>query len=119
MIVGFGGLLVSSYLFYSWLPGSPDSLSLTYGLTGFFVGAATTVPIVAVRSFPAPLRFSGLSFSYNLSYAVFGGLTPIVLTLWLRTTPMAPAYYVGGLAVLGIVLAFVPSYSRRALSAQV
>lgn len=119
MIAGFGGLLVSSYVFYSWLPGSPDSLSLTYGLTGFFVGAATTVPIVAVRSFPAPLRFSGLSFSYNVSYAVFGGLTPVVLTLWLRTTPMAPAYYVGGLAILGIVLAFVPSGSQRALSAQV
>jgi hypothetical protein len=32
---------------------------------------------------------------------------------------MAPAYYVGGLAVLGIVLALVPSYSQRALSAQV
>ena len=25
---------------------------------------------------PAPVRFSGLSFSYNLAYAVFGGLTP-------------------------------------------
>jgi hypothetical protein len=102
-------LLVSSFLFYSQLPGSPESLSLSYGLTGFFVGAATTVPIVAVRSFPAPLRFSGLSFSYNVSYAVFGGLTPIVLTLWLRTTPMAPAYYVGGLALLGMALGLLPA----------
>jgi hypothetical protein len=32
---------------------------------------------------------------------------------------MAPAYYVGGLAILGIVLALVPSDSRRALSAEV
>ena len=47
------------------------------------------------------MRFSGLSFSYNVSYAIFGGLTPVVLTLWLRTDPMAPAYYVGGLAMLG------------------
>jgi len=59
--------------------------------------------------FPAPVRFSGLSFSYNVSYAIFGGLTPIFLTLWLRTDPMAPAYYVGGLAILGIALAFVPN----------
>jgi MFS family permease len=108
MIAGFGGLLISSYPFYAGLPGTPDALVLTYSIVGFFVGAATMVPIVAVRLFPAPIRFSGLSFSYNVSYAIFGGLTPIALTLWLRTTAMAPAYYVGGLAVLGMALAFVP-----------
>ena len=112
MIAGFGGLLGSSYLFYSRLPDAPVILNRTYGLVGFFVGAVTLVPIVAVRLFPAPVRFSGLSFSYNVSYAIFGGLTPIVLTLWLRTDPMAPAYYVGGLAILGIALAFVPNSAK-------
>jgi MFS family permease len=105
MIVGFGGLLASSWLFYARLPGTPGTLMAMYSITGFFVGAATMVPIVAVRLFPAPVRFSGLSFSYNVSYAIFGGLTPLVLTVWLRTTAMAPAYYVGGLAVLGMLLA--------------
>ena len=114
MIVGFAGLLGSSYLFYSWLPDAPVILNRTYGLTGFFVGAVTTVPIVAVRLFPAPIRFSGLSFSYNVSYAIFGGLTPVVLTLWLRSERLAPAYYVGGLAILGMLLALAPmSDSRR------
>jgi MFS family permease len=108
MIVGFGGLLGSSYLFYSWLPDAPVFLNLTYALTGFFVGSVTTVPIVALRLFPAPVRFSGLSFSYNVSYAIFGGLTPVFLAWWLRTDAMAPAYYVGGLAILGIVLAVLP-----------
>ena len=106
MIVGFGGLLGSSYLFYSWLPDAPAILNRTYGLVGFFVGSVTTVPIVALRLFPAPVRFSGLSFSYNVSYAIFGGLTPLVLAWWLRTNPMAPAHYVGGLAIFGIALAF-------------
>ena len=114
MIAGFAGLLGSSYLFYSWLPDAPVFLNLTYALTGFFVGAVTTVPNVAVRSFPAPVRFTGLSFSYNVSYAIFGGLTPVVLTVWLRSTPMAPAYYVGGLAILGIALALAPSSSSGA-----
>jgi MFS family permease len=108
MIAGFGGLLVSSYAFYSALPNAPGPLTQLYGLTGFFVGAVTMVPIVAVRSFPAAVRFSGLSFSYNVSYAIFGGLTPVVLTLWLRTNQMAPAHYVGGLAILGMLLAFAP-----------
>ena len=67
-----------------------------------------TMPIVAVRAFPAALRFSGLSFSYNLSYAIFGGLTPVMLTLWLQKDIMAPAHYVTSLAALGLALAFVP-----------
>ncbi|SDP19691.1 Major Facilitator Superfamily protein [Rhodoferax sp. OV413] len=112
MLIGFGGLLVTSYLFYTGLPGTPMSLVWSYGLVGFFVGVIATVPIVGVRAFPAAVRFSGLSFAYNLSYAIFGGMTPIVLTLWLQKDPLAPAYYVGGLAVLGMLLALVPLSSR-------
>jgi len=108
MLVGFAGLLGSSYVFYSWLPSAPVILNRTYGLVGFFVGAATVVPIVALRLFPAPVRFSGLSFSYNVSYAIFGGLTPVFLSIWLRTNPMAPGYYVGGLALFGMALAMLP-----------
>src|SRR5471032_2444676 len=115
MIAGFAGLLGSSYLFYSSMPDSPVIINRTYALTGFFVGAVTTVPIVALRLFPAPVRFSGLSFSYNVSYAIFGGLTPVFLSIWLRTNPLAPAYYVGGLAIFGMLLALVPSGSETLL----
>jgi MFS family permease len=118
MIGGFGGLLLSSYAFYAGLPATPARLIAMYSLTGFFVGAATLVPIVAVRSFPAPVRFSGLSFAYNVSYAIFGGLTPVFLAWWLRTEPMAPAYYVGGLAILGVVLALVPQSDSYKTSAR-
>lgn len=113
MLVGFATLLASSYGFYVTLPGTPATLMTSYGLTGFFVGVVTTVPIVAVSSFPAAVRFSGLSFSYNVSYAIFGGLTPVALTLWLRSDPLAPAHYVAGLAVLGFVLALIPMSNRR------
>ncbi|KAF0814464.1 Proline/betaine transporter [Andreprevotia sp. IGB-42] len=106
MLVGYTGLLASSYLFYSGLPGSPEHLMATYALTGFFVGAIATVPYVAVRAFPAAVRFSGLSFSYNVAYAIFGGLTPVFLSWWVSKEPHAPAYYVGALAILGFALAF-------------
>jgi MFS family permease len=119
MLAGFGGLLASSYVFYAWLPDAPVILNRTYGLAGFFVGAVTLVPIVALRLFPAPVRFSGLSFSYNVSYAIFGGLTPVFLTVWLRTNPMAPAYYVGGLALFGMVLALVPATFVRDAAAEI
>jgi len=47
------------------------------------------------------VRFSGISFSYNVAYAVFGGLTPIVVSLMMKSNPMAAPLYVGGLCVLG------------------
>jgi MFS family permease len=108
MVIGFTGLLISSTIFYATLPGSAATLLAGYAITGFFVGVVTTVPTVSVRSFPAEVRFTGLSFSYNVSYAIFGGLTPVALTLWSQSTAMAPAYYVAGLATLGLLLAFAP-----------
>jgi MFS family permease len=60
----------------------------------------------------APVRFSGLSFAYNMAYAVFGGLTPVILTLWLQKDAMAPARYVAVLAALGFVLALLPLAAR-------
>ncbi|EAB8791401.1 MFS transporter, partial [Salmonella enterica subsp. enterica] len=79
-------------------------LSLTYGLAGFSVGVVGAVPFVMVNSYPAEIRFSGISFSYNLSYAIFGGLTPVVVTLFLKWTPLAPAYYMLGLSLIGLLL---------------
>ncbi|WP_234194554.1 MFS transporter [Pseudacidovorax sp. NFM-22] len=112
MLVGWAGLFITAYLFYKGLPGTTASLFWHYGLVGLFVGTIATVPIAGVRAFPAPVRFSGLSFAYNMSYAIFGGLTPVILTLWLQRDLMAPAHYVGALAVLGFVLAWLPLAAR-------
>ncbi len=112
MLVGFGGLLLTSYLFYTGLPGTPASLVWSYGLVGLFVGSIALVPIVGVRAFPPAVRFSGLSFAYNMSYAIFGGMTPIIITLWLQKDALAPAHYVAALAALGFVLGLVPMSGR-------
>jgi uncharacterized membrane protein len=48
------------------------------------------------------VRFSGLSFSYNVAYAVFGGLTPVMISLLLPLDKLAPAHYVVALSVLGV-----------------
>jgi len=106
--VGSLGLMWTSYRFYGGL-AQPDALLLDYTLVGFFVGTVGAIPYLLVRAFPAVIRFSGMSFSYNLAYAIFGGLTPMVLTLWVERDVMAPAHYVAMLAVLGVILAFVPA----------
>ncbi|SUX75761.1 transport protein [Citrobacter freundii] len=57
-----------------------------------------------VRAFPAEVRFTGISFSYNVSYAIFGGLTPIAVTMLMSVSPMAPAWYVLALSLVGLGL---------------
>ena len=106
LAIGCCGLLASSWWFYHGLPAA--GWQQGYMLTAFFVGVVGSIPYVLVRAFPPALRFSGLSFSYNVAYAIFGGLTPVVLSLWLPSNALAPAHYVAALALLGMVLALIP-----------
>ena len=101
-----GGLLlgVTSWTFYSSLKLHPEWLFPLYALTGLFVGTIGAVPFVMVNAFPPVVRFSGLSFSYNVAYAIFGGLTPLVVSLLIKADPLGPAYYVAALCGLSVLI---------------
>ena len=101
-VVGSLALLASSWTFYHTLGSHPGLLFPMYALTGLCVGIVGAVPYVMVKAFPPAVRFSGLSFSYNLAYAIFGGLTPMLVTALLKFSPMAPAYYVAGICSIGL-----------------
>ncbi|MEC5385996.1 MFS transporter [Uliginosibacterium sp. H3] len=108
LLLCWGGLTLSAYHFFTALPGgvSYGALVFNYGLMGFFVGSIATMAIVGVRAFPPAIRYSGLSFSYNIAYAIFGGLTPVLTQLWLQKDVLAGAHYVAVVSVLAMVLAF-------------
>lgn len=110
-----GSLLLAAvtWSFYSNLKAHPDWLLPLYALTGLGVGMIGAVPYVLVKAFPAAVRFSGLSFSYNLAYAIFGGLTPMVVAFLLKFSPMGPAYYVMALCGLGLLIGLYLFSQRR------
>ena len=93
---------VTSALFYQQVATAPEHINLMYALCGFFVGVIGIVPSIAVSAFPSVVRFSGLSFSYNVAYAIFGGLTPVVVSLLIPLDKLAPAHYVELLCTMGI-----------------
>ncbi|AVU78426.1 MHS family MFS transporter [Pseudomonas sp. Fig-3] len=103
-VFGSALLLITSWTFYHSLFNHPDWLFPLYALSGLLVGTIGAVPYVMVKAFPAVVRFSGLSFSYNLAYAIFGGLTPMIVTLLLKESPMGPAYYVAVICGIGIAV---------------
>jgi len=110
-IIGAVGLAASSFALYSAAPGSPDLVIPLYAVTGFFVGSISVVPVVMVRAFPAAVRFSGISLSYNLSYAIFGGLTPTVIPLLVGISPFLAPLYVTVAALAGTLV--VTAWSKR------
>jgi MFS family permease len=105
MAIGSGVLLVAAQVFYQGVAANPQHLVPLYALVGFCVGVAGVVPSVMVQAFPPAVRFSGLSFSYNVAYALFGGLTPLAVTLALKQSPLAPAAYVSAVCAVGLAVA--------------
>ncbi|RWX78526.1 MFS transporter [Neorhizobium lilium] len=101
-----GGIFfgVATWAFYSFAATSLTVVFVLYAVMGLAVGMVGAVPYVMVRAFPARVRFSGLSFSYNISYAIFGGMTPIAVTTLLAVNPMAHAWYLLFIAALTVGL---------------
>ncbi|KGI77695.1 MFS transporter [Oleiagrimonas soli] len=117
--VGATGLAATTYLLFAGLAANTPHVAALYALTGLFVGMVATVPVALVRSFPPAVRFSGISFAYNVAYALFGGLTPLVISLWLRSERMAPAHYVTALCVLGLAFAIFGLPDKKSDNARI
>ena len=101
-----------SLLFYHSL-GVVDQTTLfvLYMALGLSSGTVGMVAFALVKMFPAPIRFTGISFSYNLSYAIAGGLTlPIVQWLSLYS-PIGAMYYL--LLVCGFSLLCAGLYFKN------
>ena len=115
LLLGAVALLLSSYALYLDLAAGAAHFVALYALAGFAVGVVGVVPALMVVSFPPAVRFSGLSFSYNVAYALFGGLTPPLISLLVQHLGvLAPAHYVAFTACIGIGVAlFVIATPRR------
>jgi len=111
LIGGYLALGITTYALYHLIATRPDLLMPLYAAAGFTVGIITTTPLIMVRAFPPAVAFSGVSFSYNVAYAIVGGLTPLAITLALQVDPLAHAHYLLALSALGIGIGL---YLRRA-----
>lgn len=115
LLAGAIGLLVCGYALYFDLQAGAAHFVALYALAGFAVGVVGVVPALMVMAFPPAVRFSGLSFSYNVAYALFGGLTPPLIGLLMKQFGvLAPAHYVAFTAVIGVAVACVQLRRRHA-----
>ena len=103
MLVASVGLAASTYALYLDLRSGGTHLLALYSLAGLFAGVAGIVPSVLVAAFPPAIRFSGISLSYNVAYAICGAATPVLVGYLAKTAGgLGPAHYVGLVALVGI-----------------
>jgi MFS family permease len=106
LLLGCLLLLAATYALYFGVGAQADALPALYALTGFCVGVVGVIPVLLVDAFPPAVRFSGISFAYNIAYAIFGGLTPLIVAALMKSAPFAPAHYVAALCLLGSAVGF-------------
>jgi len=102
------------------LRGEPGSLLLGYALLGVALGMLVPSTFLA-ELFPTRLRYSGLSLTYGLASAVFGGTAPALATFLVRRTgdALSPAWYATGLAVVAVACVLLaPETAGRPLEAE-
>jgi MHS family proline/betaine transporter-like MFS transporter len=59
-----------------------------------------------VENCPDNVRYSGISFSYNLGMALFGGTTPLIVTLLIeKVNLVSPSYYLIFMAGITVITA--------------
>lgn len=119
LIVGALVLIAATAALYAGARVAPQHLIALYAATGLCVGVVGVVPSAMVQAFPAPIRYSGISFAYNGAYAIAGGLTPLAVAFWLRSEPQAAVYYVAAAALAGLAAAAWGVRDPRGIAAPV
>lgn len=104
------GIVVSAIACYNMLA---NQLNLIFALSLFaiFQGFLVTVPPIFLSYlFPIEVRLTGVALSYNISFVLFGGLTPIVVTSIIEKTGMI---YLAPVLVLLITVLFATWSVRK------
>ena len=108
IMLGSLGVLILASIFYSSLGYvEPSTLFILYMLLGLSSGTVGMVSYTMVKMFPANIRFSGISVSYNVAYAIAGGIT-LPLVQWLsQFSNIGALYYIWVVCLVTLFTAMI------------
>lgn len=99
-------ILLSYFLFNLFLYKNTALIILSYTffaiIFGFITGA---YPAMLTFLFETSTRYTGIATCYNLSFALFGGLSPLILTfaIYQFHAILVPAYYLICVAIFSLI----------------
>jgi MFS transporter, MHS family, proline/betaine transporter len=117
LIAGVLALLLTLPAFSLVQRGKTGGLLVAFSLMGLALGTLAQSSFLA-ELFSTTLRYSGLSLTYGLASALFGGTAPALSTLLVRRTggALLPAWYatcITAVALVGVLLS--PETAHRPL----
>lgn len=90
-----------------YLIGQQSNLILGLALFAVFQGFLVVLPtIVLSYLFPVNIRLTGVALAYNISFVLFGGLTPIVITSIIAETTGLVLFVPFGVLLLTVAFAY-------------
>ncbi|UVM51429.1 MFS transporter [Pseudomonas sp. B21-015] len=93
--LGIGVLYTSLIIESQWV-------GLAYAVAGLGCGVVGAVPSVMVSLFPARIRVSGISFTYNIAYAAWASITPLLLIGLMPWSPWICVIFCAAMGAVGI-----------------
>jgi len=123
LAAGAAGLALGTVPFFSWMSSGPLVLIVTAQVLITMFVSAYMGPFFAVVAtlFPVARRYTGLSISYNMAPALFGGTAPLMATVMMERSgsTLAPGWYVSLCAVLSLAaLSTIREEARRTVEVQ-
>ncbi len=107
LAAGATGLALGTVPFFSWLSSGHFALIVTAQVLITVLVSAYMGPFFAIVAtlFPVARRYTGLSISYNIASALFGGTAPLMATVIMERSgsALAPGWYVSLCAVLSLL----------------
>ena len=108
MIAGCVGFLVLTYPTLMLMSaGNFAAAAVAMVILGVFMAAYDGASSAAMAElFPTSIRYGSMAIAYNLSVAVFGGITPYFATFLIASTGnrFAPAFYVMAAALITLIV---------------
>jgi MFS transporter, MHS family, proline/betaine transporter len=101
-------ILLAIYPMFAWLAAAPTlgTLLIFQTMIGVLVaGYMGALPALMSELFPTRMRTTGLSISYSLGVAIFGGFAPAINAWLIEVTgsKLAPSFYLMFAAVVSLV----------------
>lgn len=90
---------------YACLISGGNWIGLAYAVAGLACGVVGAVPSVMVSLFPARIRVSGISFTYNIAYAAWASITPLLLIGLMPWSPWICVIFCAVMGAVGVVSA--------------
>jgi len=97
---------------YASLIGQWLTPGIAYAIAGLACGIVGVVPSVMVGLFPVKIRVSGISFTYNIAYALWASTTPLMLIALMPWSPWVCVAYCAVMGTVGVLTAAVYGLRR-------